>query len=58
MRSEKNIEVSYHSNEEEDFDEQEEAEVMFGEIDGTDESGINKLNLSLTLNPNTNNNSV
>ena len=50
MRSDRNIEVSYDSNEEED-----QGEVMLGEIDGTDESGINKLNLSLTLNPHTNN---
>jgi hypothetical protein len=51
MKSDRNIEVSYDSNEEED-----QAEVMaLGEIDGTDESGINKLNLSLTLNPHTNN---
>ena len=49
MRSDRNIEVSYDSNEED------QAEVMLGEIDGTDESGINKLNLSLTLNPHTNN---
>ena len=43
-------EVSFDSKDEEDDDEGV-AEVQLGEIDGTDESGINKMNLSLTLNP-------
>ena len=41
-------EVSFDS---QDEDDEGVAEVQIGEIDGTDESGINKLNLSLTLNP-------